>query len=70
MKAGMNRRRHWVADAVIARIAFVSSGLGNVLPYQLAVCTAILVKPVCPAMNEIIVSYREAAISPALRTCS
>ena len=30
-----------IAGAGIARVAFVSSGLANVLPYQLAVCTAI-----------------------------
>jgi hypothetical protein len=30
-----------VAGAVTARIAFVSSGVANALPYQLAVCTAI-----------------------------
>ncbi len=30
-----------IAGASIARIAFVSSGLSNVLPFQLAVCTAI-----------------------------
>ena len=30
-----------IASAGIARITFVSSGLANVLPYQLAVCTAI-----------------------------
>ena len=30
-----------VAGAGIARVAFVSSGLSNVLPYQLAVCAAI-----------------------------
>ena len=30
-----------IAGAGIARIAFVNSGLANVLPYQLAVCTAI-----------------------------
>ena len=30
-----------VAGAVAARAAFVSSGVANALPYQLAVCTAI-----------------------------
>jgi hypothetical protein len=30
-----------IAGAGIARIAFVSTGLANTLPYQLAVCTAI-----------------------------
>ena len=30
-----------VAGAVAARVAFVSSGVANALPYQLAVCTAI-----------------------------
>jgi hypothetical protein len=30
-----------IAGAAIARVAFVSSGLSNTLPYQLAVCTAI-----------------------------
>jgi hypothetical protein len=30
-----------IAGASIARFAFVSSGLSNVLPYQLAICTAI-----------------------------
>ncbi len=30
-----------IASAAIARLAFVSSGLANTLPYQLAVCTAI-----------------------------
>jgi hypothetical protein len=30
-----------IVGAAIARVAFVSSGLSNVLPYQLAVCTAI-----------------------------
>jgi hypothetical protein len=30
-----------IAGASIARVAFVSTGLSNVLPYQLAVCTAI-----------------------------
>jgi len=30
-----------IAGAVVARVAFVSSGLANSLPYQLAVCTAI-----------------------------
>jgi hypothetical protein len=30
-----------IAGAVTARIAFVSSGVANALPYQLAVCTAI-----------------------------
>jgi hypothetical protein len=30
-----------VASAAIARLVFVSSGLSNVLPHQLAVCTAI-----------------------------
>jgi hypothetical protein len=29
------------AGAVVARVAFVSSGVANTLPYQLAVCTAI-----------------------------
>ena len=30
-----------IAGAVAARVAFVSSGVANTLPYQLAVCTAI-----------------------------
>jgi hypothetical protein len=30
-----------IAGASIARFAFVSSGLSNVLPYQLALCTSI-----------------------------
>jgi hypothetical protein len=30
-----------IAGAVIARAIFVSTGLANTLPYQLAVCTAI-----------------------------
>jgi hypothetical protein len=30
-----------IAGAVAARVAFVSSGIANTLPYQLAVCTAI-----------------------------
>jgi hypothetical protein len=30
-----------IVGAVVARLAFVSSGLANILPYQLAVCTAI-----------------------------
>ena len=30
-----------IAGAVVARVAFVSSGVANALPYQLAVCTAI-----------------------------
>jgi YtcA family len=30
-----------IAGAGLARVAFVSRGLANVLPYQLAVCTAI-----------------------------
>jgi hypothetical protein len=30
-----------IAGAAIARLVFVSSGLANSLPYQLAVCTAI-----------------------------
>jgi YtcA family len=30
-----------IAGAVTARIAFVSGGVANALPYQLAVCTAI-----------------------------
>jgi hypothetical protein len=30
-----------IAGAVVARVALVSSGLANVLPYQLALCTAI-----------------------------
>jgi hypothetical protein len=30
-----------IAGAAIARVAFVSSGLSNLLPYQLALCTAI-----------------------------
>jgi hypothetical protein len=30
-----------VAGAVIARIIFVSTGLANTLPYQLAVCIAV-----------------------------
>ena len=30
-----------IVGAGIARVAFVRSGLSNVLPYQLAVCTAI-----------------------------
>ena len=30
-----------IAGAAIARLAFVSGGLANRLPYQLAVCTAI-----------------------------
>jgi hypothetical protein len=30
-----------IVGAVVARGAFVSSGLANTLPYQLAVCTAI-----------------------------
>ena len=30
-----------IAGAGLARVAFVGSGLANVLPYQLAVCTAI-----------------------------
>jgi YtcA family len=30
-----------IAGAAIARVAFVSSGLSNVLPYQLTLCTAI-----------------------------
>jgi hypothetical protein len=30
-----------IFGAVVARGAFVSSGLANTLPYQLAVCTAI-----------------------------
>jgi hypothetical protein len=30
-----------IAGAVIARVVFVSTGLANTLPYQLAVCTAI-----------------------------
>jgi YtcA family len=30
-----------IAGAALARVAFVSSGVANALPYQLAVCTAI-----------------------------
>jgi YtcA family len=30
-----------IAAAGVVRIAFISSGLANALPYQLAVCTAI-----------------------------
>ena len=30
-----------IAGAAIARVAFVSSGLSNELPYQLTLCTAI-----------------------------
>jgi hypothetical protein len=30
-----------IGGAVAARVAFVSSGVANTLPYQLAVCTAI-----------------------------
>ena len=30
-----------IAGAGIARVAFVSTGLSNTLPYQLAVCTSI-----------------------------
>jgi hypothetical protein len=30
-----------IVGAVVARVAFVGSGLANALPYQLAVCTAI-----------------------------
>jgi hypothetical protein len=30
-----------IAAAGVARVAFISSGLANALPYQLAVCTAI-----------------------------
>jgi hypothetical protein len=30
-----------VAGAVVARVVFVSTGLANALPYQLAVCTAV-----------------------------
>jgi hypothetical protein len=30
-----------IAAAGAARVAFISSGLANALPYQLAVCTAI-----------------------------
>jgi YtcA family len=30
-----------IAGAVVARVAFVSSGVANILPYQPAVCTAI-----------------------------
>jgi YtcA-like protein len=30
-----------VAGAAVARVVFVSTGLANVLPYQLAVCAAI-----------------------------
>jgi hypothetical protein len=30
-----------VAGATVARLVFVSTGLANVLPYQLAVCAAI-----------------------------
>jgi hypothetical protein len=30
-----------IVSAVVARVAFVSSGLANTLPYQLAVCTAL-----------------------------
>jgi hypothetical protein len=30
-----------IAGAVVARAVFVSSGVANALPYQLAVCTAI-----------------------------
>lgn len=30
-----------IAGAVAARVAFVSTGLANTLPYQLAVCTAV-----------------------------
>jgi len=30
-----------IAAAGIARVAFVSTGLSNTLPYQLAVCTSI-----------------------------
>jgi hypothetical protein len=30
-----------IAGAVVARLAFVNSGVANILPYQLAVCTAI-----------------------------
>jgi hypothetical protein len=30
-----------IAGAVVARAAFVSSGVANTLPYQLAVCTSI-----------------------------
>ena len=30
-----------IAGAVVARVVFVSTGLANTLPYQLAVCTAI-----------------------------
>jgi hypothetical protein len=30
-----------IAGAAIARVAFVASGLSNVLAYQLALCTAI-----------------------------
>jgi hypothetical protein len=30
-----------IAGAAVARVVFVSTGLANTLPYQLAVCTAI-----------------------------
>jgi YtcA family len=30
-----------IAGAVVARLVFVSTGVANTLPYQLAVCTAI-----------------------------
>jgi YtcA-like protein len=30
-----------IASAVVARVVFVSTGLANTLPYQLAVCAAI-----------------------------
>jgi YtcA family len=30
-----------IAGAVVARVVFVSTGLANTLPYQLAVCSAI-----------------------------
>ena len=30
-----------IAGAVVARLTFVSSGVANILPYQLAVCAAI-----------------------------
>ena len=30
-----------IAGALVARVVFVSTGLANTLPYQLAVCTAI-----------------------------
>ena len=30
-----------IVGAIVARVVFVSTGLANTLPYQLAVCTAI-----------------------------